>query len=480
MTYIIIFIVYCIIVFGIGLWAQKKTDSMEQFFVSDRDLGVLATGMAYYSTAQSSGAFLGMVGWAYAYGWASNNYVSIPIALGAVLTWGLLARRVRKIVGDMKGITVPDLLEHRFPKKSIRLVSLCIIIIAYIPMMIAQIKGCGILVQSVFNISFPLAAGIGLTIVSLYVMLGGMRAIAYTDVAQGFLMIASIVVLCIASLVAVGGFTQMNLQAEMINPGTTGVWGVNDSWGPMYSLSFALLFLLSPLGQPTYLTKFFSMKNMNVARYAMPISYTCVFIASFSFPIIGICARVLFPNLANPDTAFTVMATSVLPPIVGAIVLVSLFAAVMSTIDAMLLSITGAVVRDFYNQFLGKTPSQKFLLRASMICTVSVSVLSYILTLNATGAIMTISSASTGLLGASFIVVMVAGVYTKKLTHQGALAAMIVGFLGTLATTPGIIVHSPILGMNAFVWGLLSSIVAAVIVTAITKKGEDLAAIKSN
>ena len=471
-TYIVVFIAYCIIVFLIGIWAKQKTSSMEQYLVSNRDLGVFATGLAYYSTAQSSGAFLGTVGWAYAFGWASSNYVSIPIALGAILTWGLLAKRVHKVVGDIKGMTIPDLLEHRFPRKSVRLVALLIVIIAYIPMMVAQIKGCGILIQSVFDVSLPIAALIGLAIVCLYVMLGGMKAVAYTDVLQGFLMIGSIVVLSVASLAAVGGFTQMNLQAEAIAPGMTGVWGVDNSWGPMYSLSFALLFFLSPLGQPAYITKFFAMKDLNVARFAMPISYTCVLIASFAFPVIGLCAKVLFPNLANADTAFTVMATHVLPPVVGAIVLVSLFAAVMSTIDAMLLSITGAVVRDFYNQYLGKTPSPKFLLRASMLTTVSVAVVGYIFALNSPAAIMTISSMATGLLGASFTVVMVGGVYTKKLNAQGALAAMLSGFCGTVLTTPGVIFKSAILGMNAFVWGFLASIIMAVVVTNLTKKAE--------
>ena len=370
----------------------------------------------------------------------------------------------------MKGMTIPDLLEFRFPKKSIRLVSLIIIIIAYIPMMVANVKGCGTLVQSVFDVSFPVAALIGLAIVSLYVMMGGMKAVAYTDVFQGFLMIASVVTLVVASLAAVGGFTEMNVQAEALSPGITSVWGVADSWGPTMALSMTLTYILSPLGQPIYITKFFAMKDRNVARFAMPISYTCVLIASFSFPVIGLCAKVLFPNLENADSAFTTMVTNVLPPVVGAIVLVSLFAAVMSTIDAMLLAVTGAVVRDFYNQYLGKTPSPAFLKRASVICTIAIAAISYVLALESPAAIMTVNTMSVGLLGASFVVVMVGGIYTKKLNAQGALAAMLGGFLGTVLTTEGLFIDKALLGMNAFVWGFLCSIIAAVVVTNLTKK----------
>lgn len=246
-TYVVIFVLYCLVSLAIGLWANHKTASMESFLVADRNLGVLPTSMAYYSTAQSSSAFLGSVGWAYAEGWVSNSYTSIPIAFGALLAWMLLAKRVRALVGEAKALTIPDLLSFRFPSKWIRLISLTIIIIAYIPAMIAQIKGCGTLVQSVFpNMDFKYAALVGLTIVCVYVMIGGMKAVAYTDVVQGFLMIGSVIVLVMASLAAVGGFTQMNLQAEAIAPGMTGVMGVDNIWGPGYSLSFALLFLLSP------------------------------------------------------------------------------------------------------------------------------------------------------------------------------------------------------------------------------------------
>lgn len=110
-------LVYCVVVFLIGIWAKQKVGNMEQYLVADRDLGIFATGLAYYSTAQSSGAFLGTVGWAYTYGWASSNYVSIPIALGAILTWGLLSKRVHKIVGDMKGMTISRSARIPLPKE---------------------------------------------------------------------------------------------------------------------------------------------------------------------------------------------------------------------------------------------------------------------------------------------------------------------------------------------------------------------------
>ena len=61
-TYVVIFVLYCLVSLAIGLWANRKTASMESFLVADRNLGVLPTSMAYYSTAQSSSAFLGSVG----------------------------------------------------------------------------------------------------------------------------------------------------------------------------------------------------------------------------------------------------------------------------------------------------------------------------------------------------------------------------------------------------------------------------------
>ena len=142
----------------------------------------------------------------------------------------------------------------------------------------------------------------------------------------------------------------------------------------------------------------------------------------------------------------------------------------MSTMDAMFLNITGAVVRDFYEQLLGKKPSQKFLLRASVITTVITAVVAYVLTLNTTGAIALIGSMSTGLLGASFSVVVVGGLYSKKMTTQAAIAAMLAGFFGTVLTTKGVVLDHLLFGMNAFIYGFIAAIVAAVVVTALTNK----------
>lgn len=473
-TYIIIFLLYCAISFGIGLWAKKGNNSLEQYFVSNRDLGIFATGLAYYSTAQSSSAFLGSVSWAYTDGWASNNYTSVPIAIGAILCWVLLSKRVHAISGECKGLTVPDLLEYRFPNKSVRLVALCIILVAYIPMMVAQIKGCGTLVQSVFDIDFKWAALIGLAIVCFYVMIGGMKAVAYTDVVQGTIMILSVIALTVVAVVKCGGFTQMNLAAEAIAPGMTGVQGVGNAWDFPYATSWILLFMLSPLGQPTYITKFFAMKSAKTGRYAMPIAYTCVFIASLAFPILGVAARVLYPNLENPDSAFTVLTTGLLPPILGAFVLVALFAAVMSTMDAMLLTISGAVVRDFYNQYLGKNPSTKLLRNASAITVLVAAAISYFFAMGSSTSIALISGQSTGLLGASFMIVMVFGVYNKKLTSAGAIGAMLGGFIGTLLFTPGVIFSGWVGGWNPFIFGMAGSIIFGFGISALTKSKEQL------
>ena len=81
-----------------------------------------------------------------------------------------------------------------------------------------------------------------------------------------------------------------------------------------------------------------------------------------------------------------------------------------------------------------------------------------------------ISSMSTGLLGASFSVVIVGACYSKKMTTQGALAGMIGGFLGTVFTTPGIILKSNLFGMNAFIYGFGLSIILSVVVSMMTYK----------
>lgn len=469
--YLFVFIVYCVGMLFIGLWAKGQTSTLEDYFVAKRDLGALVTATAYYSTAQSSGAFLGMVGWAYTFGWASNNYVSVPIIIGAIVAWVLLARKMRKVAGEINGLTVPDLLAWRFPGKTLRAVAAIIILLAYLPMMVAQIKGAGYLMQTLFNLDFTWACILGLAIVCLYVSLGGMRAVAYTDVFQALIMLVGIVVLAIASLKAVGGFTAMNTKVAAIDPGYIGAWGVGNSWGPTLALSNALLFLLSPMGQPIYIIKFFVMKDPDVARKALPMTYTMLIIASFCFPIVGLSARILLPDLAAADTALTVMAKTIVHPFFGAVILTCLFAAMMSTVDSLLLTVTSAVVCDIYQGVLGKNPGQKQLYQFSIATTVVIAVIGLVLALNSPAAIMALSSQSVALAGASFIVPVVGSLYSKRMTTQGAIAAMICGFGVTLLAWPGFIFETNLLGLHAFFWGFLAALIAATIVSTITGKG---------
>ncbi|NLC10904.1 MAG: hypothetical protein GX767_01445, partial [Firmicutes bacterium] len=131
---------------------------------------------------------------------------------------------------------------------------------------------------------------------------------------------------------------------------------------------------------------------------------------------------------------------------------------------------SSAFVRDLYEQVMGKTLDSKTLLRISVVVTVVVAALGLVLAINSPSAIMTISAAATGLLGASFFMVVVGGIYTRKLTSQGALASMLAGFFGTLLSYPGVIVSQNILNMHSFIWGLLASIVAGVLVTMLTRE----------
>lgn len=457
--YTIVFVAYILFIVLIGLWAKTRTKDIADFFVGGRMLGPVVLSGTYYATAQSASAFIGMVGLAYAFGWAPQNYISIPIILGAVVNYMFLSKKIRRITAKISGLTIPDFFAFRYESSFVRLISAIIIIIGYLVFMIAQFKGGGHLFQITFGVSYTYGILITGIIIAFYVSVGGFLAVAWTDTIQSFIMLAGLIILTIVSLADVGGLTSLHQKVAEINFGYISPWGVNNFWGPAAAISFSLLFLLSPMGMPAYLARFYAMESNKTARTAMPLTYAMLLIASLCFPIMGLVAKVKFPDLPNFDQAMPVLIKEMMSPVIGGLVIVVLFAALMSTVDSMLLVISSAVVRDIYQNMINPKVSEKKIYMISIASTFLLGIISMLISFKPPGAIMFISAMALGLLGGSFVAPMVFGLFWPKANTSGAIMSIIGGFITVILTSKGVLFEKALLGMNPFIWGLSVSVI---------------------
>ena len=155
----------------------------------------------------------------------------------------------------------------------------------------------------------------------------------------------------------VGGFTALGEYVGSIDPRVTGWW---FTWREL--VAFGLAFGLSIAAAPYEMTRYYSMRDVATVRYAIGISMVVQALIGASVMILGIGMRGLFPYLPSPDQASSIMASTVMSPLLGSLFLVAMLSAIMSTVNSILLVTGGAFAHDLYKRLVNPQASQQRLL----------------------------------------------------------------------------------------------------------------------
>ena len=151
----------------------------------------------------------------------------------------------------------------------------------------------------------------------------------------------------------VGGLTALGEYVGSIEPRVTGWW---FSWRDL--LAFGLAFGLSIAAAPYEMTRYYSMRDEATVRYAIGISMGAQLLIGSSVMILGIGMRGLFPYLPSADQASSVMAATVMSPLLGSLFLVAMLSAIMSTVNSILLVTGGAFAHDLYKRLVNPEATQ--------------------------------------------------------------------------------------------------------------------------
>ena len=203
-----VFIVYAGIMLWIGYIVSRSTHSPTDFFLANRSLKAWVTAVSSTASSESAWAVLGTVGLAYKDG-LSALWFFPGCLLGYGLNWFFVAERLRKYSREKKIITIPDYLETHFTDNThlIRIISVIIIFACMMAYIAAQFLAIGKTFDAIFDIPHLVSIPIGGTIIIIYTMMGGFRAVAWTDFIQGLIMVVGLVVLSLAAVIELGGFS---------------------------------------------------------------------------------------------------------------------------------------------------------------------------------------------------------------------------------------------------------------------------------
>ena len=403
--------------------------SADDYFLADRKLRSTLLFFTLIATNFSAFFFLGFAGAGYRIGLAYYPMMALGTGLAA-LSFGTLGCRVRAISCEHGLITPSELIGQRLPGEAIRLVVFVVMTLFTLPYLALQPLGAGYLLETLTNgaIPFPVGATVLTVAIVVYVVGGGMNAVAKTDVLQGVLMFTLMLLAFVAVAHGVGGLTQVNQLLQQEQPQLFSGAGLNNFFTPRIWFSYLLLWPLCLPMFPQMLMRFFAAEDDRSLKQSM-VLYPLVAGILFICPVlIGVWGHGAFPDLIGraADQIMPLMLARFAPSWLTGLVMVGALAAFMSTLDSQLLALSSMFTRDVYRRYLRPEASLNEQVRVGQMAVVALAVAGLCIALRPPEAILTLAThAFSGL--ALLFPVMVGAVYGLRCSALAAVLSVLCG-----------------------------------------------------
>ena len=426
--FVLAYLALCVVV---GLWALRRTHSTRDFFMAGRDLGIMVTGLAVFSSAMSGFGFVGGPGLVYRMG-MSSIWMVIAIPMGYCLTFFLLAKRIRLFAELREPISLPDAISARYRSRMSRLLAALAILLGVMGYLATQILAMATVLKDILEstavglISLEACVGISCAVLVFYCVTGGIIASVYTDLIQGLVMMGAAVLVFLAAGSAVaggwGGIASTLLEDD---PAAIGPWGTLGVFG---CLSWYFLFTLGVAGQPHVVTKLMMNRRVEDAKYILPVSILGYAVSGLLWISIGLAMRTLVlrgvhPTLARADAAASQFLQHYVDPLLAGLVFAALFAAIMSTSDGFLNIGAAAVIRDIPQALRGRSLARELLW--ARLATIVIAVVASLFALYSDDLVALLGAFGWGTFAAALVPTVAIGFNWKRATALAANVAML-------------------------------------------------------
>ncbi len=452
--------------FGIQGYRRRQGESEEDYYLAGRSQGWVVSALTIMATFFSSFALLGAPGMVYRDGVVFALFsLNVPVAGVAIY---LLGDRIRKAGRQHGYVTPADMIAAHYQSRvGLRLLVAFVGLLYTVPYVVMQIQAGGILSQQLFpgTDAFEIGAGLLALVTMLYIMTGGMRSVAWTDVVQGGLLVGGMLLAGIAAVWVLGGPVNFFAEVAKLPTRSLSAPGTSGRWTPEILFTASLFASLGSMIQPAQWMRFYAARSSEVLRRSALI-FAAVLTLCFFFGVmlVGLGGQVLYPLtdgtgaylidtagkiLPHPsvgqtagefDQILVVVLKNHLPELLGslgavlaALILVAIMAAAMSTADSNLHALSALLTHDIYDQFIRPQASQREKNWVGRLIITAVTCLALFLVIlarrsesNPLGMIVVL-----GLLAIAFstqlLPLTVDMLYLRRGTRQGAIAGLCVG-----------------------------------------------------
>lgn len=459
------FAVYIAVMLALGYVAYKRTTNLSDYILGGRSLGPGTAALSAGASDMSGWLLLGLPGYAFAAGYEAT-WIAAGLLAGTYLNWLIVARRLRVYsfaVND--SLTLPAYFEFRFEDKSraLRVISAIFILLFFLFYTSSGLVAAGKLFESTFGLDYQTAVVVGTLVIVSYTFFGGFLAVSWTDVIQGLLMAAALVIVPIMTLNSMGGWG--NAQEAMATTNPELLTFFNDAEGnPLGFVAIISLvgWGLGYFGQQHILARFQAIGDdaaLPTARRIAVLWTAVCLVAALMVGWVGI-GYLGEGGLGDAETVFLALIQAMMHPVLAGILLAAVLAAIMSTADSQLLVSSSALAEDFYKALFRRDATQTELVWVGRFAVFGIAILALVFAFNPDSTVLSLVSYAWAGFGAAFGPAMILSLFWKRMNRNGALAGIIVGGLT-------VVVYKQIdtIGLYEIIPGVILATIAIVVAT---------------
>jgi sodium/proline symporter len=423
------FVLYMLVMLGIGFYFYFKTDDLSDYVLGGRGLGPGVTALSAGASDMSGWLLLGLPGMMYSDGLV-GSWIAVGLFIGAYLNWHYVAKPLRVYTHYLNdSITIPDYFANRFEDKkhTLRIVTAIVILLFYTLYTSSGLVGGAKLFEATFNMDYDTALLVGSFIIVSYTFLGGYNAVSWTDFIQGILMMLALVVTPIAVVFEIGGIGEVINIIELNDISKLDIVSGSSLIGIISLLAWGLGYF----GQPHILVRFMSIRDENEMSRAKAIGMSWMGISILGSLSVGFFGYAYViangVDLNDSEKIFITLSQLLFNPWIAGFLLAAILAAIMSTIDSQLLVSSSVLTRDIYHAILHKNATDKELVWVGRATVIIIAVIAWYISTDSNSSVLKLVSYAWAGFGAAFGPLVILSLFNRNITKTGAIAGMIVG-----------------------------------------------------
>jgi sodium/proline symporter len=434
--------IYLAAMIAIGFIASKKIRNCEDYICAGKTIGFWMFTLLMIGTVCSGMSLLGVSGLGYGTGMPSMwEPIFVPLSIAfCVIFFGVKLQHVARKKGYL---TVQDYFAHRYGSpKALRSLSSVAGIIVSLIYLSGQYTAISIVLIWLFGIPPWAALLIAAGIVTFYTVVGGLYAVAWTTFVQSSVLMIGVLLMAPLVIISAGGFTHINEVLAGIDPNLVMPWFPSTGYAayafltPEYLVSFGIMLTVGLACAPHVINNVLAVKESRYFRWTPVIAFGAYALVMILIKYAGFAGKVLvregvmtLPTAKNAQDFVFVYGVQ---HATGSLLLYGVFAvivlaAVMSTTDRLMLTIGSMFGWDIYRNVIAPGAPDQKVLRVSQYTTIFAGIFTLFLALNPPDYLAFLIWLGIGIMLSTFAVPLIAGLYWRRATREGALAAMALG-----------------------------------------------------